>query len=78
MNGDRDPTWGLDFHDPEFLADPYPALGRVREATPMFRNEQTGQWMLTRFGDVYENGCLCDLVDALRYTYVMSLLHVRY
>ena len=54
MNGDRGPAWGLDFYDPEFLADPYPALGRVREATPIFRNEQTGQWMLTRFGDVYE------------------------
>ena len=54
MNGDREPAWGLDFYDPQFLADPYPALGRVREATPIFRNEQTGQWMLTRFPDVYE------------------------
>ena len=44
----------LDFYDPGFLANPYPALGRVREATPIFRNEQTGQWMLTRFTDVYE------------------------
>ena len=49
-----DPASGLDFYDPGFLADPYPALGRVREATPIFRNEQTGQWMLTRFPDVYE------------------------
>ena len=49
-----DPASDLDFYDPEFLADPYPALGRVREATPIFRNEQTGQWMLTRFADVYE------------------------
>ena len=49
-----DPASGLDFYDPGFLADPYPALGRVREATPIFRNEQTGQWMLTRFADVYE------------------------
>ena len=47
-------AWGLDFYDPEFLADPYPALGRVREATPIFRDEETGQWMLTRFADVYE------------------------
>ena len=45
---------GLDFYDPAFLADPYPALGRVREATPVFRNPQTGTWMLTRFSDVYE------------------------
>ena len=49
-----DPMSELDFYDPGFLADPYPALGRVREATPIFRNEQTGQWMLTRFADVYE------------------------
>ena len=45
---------GLDFYDPAFLADPYPALGRVREATPIFRNPLTGVWMLTRFSDVYE------------------------
>ena len=49
-----EPAWGLDFYDPEFLADPYPALGRVRKATPIFRDEETGQWMLTRFADVYE------------------------
>ena len=49
-----DPVSELDFYDPGFLADPYPALGRVREATPIFRNQRTGQWMLTRFADVYE------------------------
>ena len=49
-----DPASELDFYDPGFLADPYPALGRVREATPIFRNEQTGQWMLTRFAEVDE------------------------
>ena len=50
----KDPASNLDFYDPGFLADPYPALGRVREATPIFRNKETGQWMLTRFADVYE------------------------
>ena len=50
----KDTASNLDFYDPGFLADPYPALGRVREAAPIFRNEQTGQWMLTRFADVYE------------------------
>ena len=45
---------GLDFYDPGFLADPYPALGRLREATPVFRHPRTGQWMLTRFSDTYE------------------------
>ena len=45
---------GLDFYDPAFIADPYPRLGRLREAAPVFRNEQTGHWMLTRFADVHE------------------------
>ena len=41
-------------HDPAFLADPYPALNALREATPGFWNEQTGQWTITRFSDVHE------------------------
>ena len=45
---------GLDFYDPAFIADPYPRLGRLREAAPVFRNDQTGHWMLTRFADVHE------------------------
>lgn len=40
--------------DPAFIADPYPVLGAIREATPAFMNERTGQWTLTRFEDVYE------------------------
>lgn len=44
----------LDFYDPAFIDDPYPTLGRLREAAPVFRNEQTGHWMLTRFADVHE------------------------
>ncbi len=54
MRDPQDLVEPLDFYDPAFLADPYPALGRVREATPVFRNPQTGVWMLTRFSDVYE------------------------
>ena len=54
MSDAEDLLEGLDFYDPAFLADPYPALGRVREATPIFRNPLTGVWMLTRFSDVYE------------------------
>ncbi len=41
-------------HDPAFVADPYPILGALREASPVFRNEATGQWTLTRFADVFE------------------------
>ena len=42
----------IDFDDTAFLADPYPTLSAVREETPIFWNEQTQQWMLTRFSDV--------------------------
>lgn len=40
--------------DPSFVDDPYPVLAEIREATPVFRNETTGQWVLTRFADVHE------------------------
>jgi cytochrome P450 len=46
------PTIELDVAEPEFLADPYPALGELREATPGFWNAATGQFTLTRFADV--------------------------
>lgn len=44
----------LDPDDPAFIDDPYPLLNELREATPIFWNERTGQWMLTRFADVSE------------------------
>ncbi|HAP75150.1 MAG TPA: cytochrome P450 [Acidimicrobiaceae bacterium] len=40
--------------DPAFIADPYPVLNELREATPGFWNERTGQWTITRFADVQE------------------------
>jgi cytochrome P450 len=40
--------------DPVFIADPYPLLNALREATPGFRNPLTGQWTITRFADVQE------------------------
>jgi cytochrome P450 len=40
--------------DPSFIADPYPALAEIRERTPIFWNEPSGQWILTRFADVQE------------------------
>jgi len=42
----------FDLGDPGFIADPYPLLAALREATPVFFNERTGQWVLTRFADV--------------------------
>ena len=44
----------FDPSDPAFIADPYPVLGEIREATPIFWNERTEQWTLTRFSDVQE------------------------
>ncbi len=38
--------------DPAFIADPYPVLSGLREATPIYWNGGSGQWMITRFDDV--------------------------
>ena len=38
--------------DPGFVADPYPVLAAIREATPIFWNESSQQWTLTRFEEV--------------------------
>lgn len=42
----------FDVSDPAFIAEPYPTLGALREATPIFWNERTGQWTVTRFADI--------------------------
>ncbi|CAN5430105.1 cytochrome P450 [soil metagenome] len=57
MNEDRldaDMLARFDVDDPSFIADPYPVLNELREATPIFWNERTRQWTLTRFADIYE------------------------
>lgn len=43
---------------PGFLADPYPVLNRLREATPVLRHETLGRWFVTRHADV--RACLRD------------------
>ncbi len=40
--------------DSGFIANPYPDLAVLREATPIFWNEASGQWVLTRFADIHE------------------------
>ncbi len=42
----------FDVGDPAFIADPYPALGRLREATPLVHDERRDVWYLTRFDDL--------------------------
>jgi cytochrome P450 len=43
----------FDVDDPSFIADPYPSLAAIREATPIYRDDRTDQWVVTRFGDVH-------------------------
>lgn len=38
--------------DLDFIANPYPVMNAIREATPIFWSDQTNQWMVTRFEDV--------------------------
>ena len=42
----------FDVGDPAFIANPYPVLNELRETAPIFWNEGSGQWMVTRFEDV--------------------------
>ena len=44
----------FDVSDPAFLQWPYPVLDELREATPIFHDERTGQWVVTRFAESYE------------------------
>jgi cytochrome P450 len=43
---------------PEFLADPYPVLAELREATPVLRHDKLDRWFVTRHADV--RACLRD------------------
>ena len=38
---------------PAFIADPYPVLAALREATPIFWYEPAQQWMLTRYSAIH-------------------------
>ena len=48
----------FDPSDPEFLADPYPVLNRVREQAPLFYDAERERWFVTRHEDV--RSCLRD------------------
>lgn len=41
--------------DPDFIADPYPFLAALRAQTPIFWNESSQQWVLTRFSDIHDS-----------------------
>jgi cytochrome P450 len=56
--------------DAGFQQNPYPVLNAIREATPMFRNERTGQWTVTRFELVH--ALLRDRRLGRNYTHIAS------
>jgi len=43
---------GYDPWHPAFVADPYPALARLREQAPVIHDERTNQWLVSRHADV--------------------------
>ena len=43
---------GYDPWDHGFIADPYPALGRLRDQAPVVYDERTNQWLVSRHADV--------------------------
>lgn len=51
-------TLRFDPTDSAFLADPYPILGTLREATPVLHDERLDRWFVTRHEDV--RACLRD------------------
>src|SRR5437016_2706845 len=61
---------GFDPSDPGFLADPYPALNRLRESAPAFYDEQRERWFVTRHEDV--RSCLRDKRLGRNFRHVMT------
>ena len=61
---------GYDPWDPAFVADPYPALARLRDEAPVVYDERTNQWLVSRFADV--NAALRDRRLGRRYTHVAT------
>jgi len=48
----------IDLDNRDFLRDPYPALGQMREAAPVVYDERFGVWLVTRHNEV--RSCLRD------------------
>jgi cytochrome P450 len=58
VTGTETDALGFDPGDPRFIADPYPALSALREATPIAYDERLRLWFVTRHADV--RACLRD------------------
>src|SRR5437762_7878488 len=64
----------FDPSDPGFLADPYPALNRLRESAPAFYDEQRERWFVTRHEDV--RSCLRDKRLGRNFRHVLSPVEI--
>src|SRR5213595_283393 len=60
----------FDPSDPGFLADPYPALNRLRETARIFWDPERERWFVTRHEDV--RACLRDKRLGRNFRHVMS------
>jgi cytochrome P450 len=60
----------LDPSDPEFLANPYPVLNRLRERAPIFYDAGRERWFVTRHEDV--RSCLRDKRLGRNFRHVME------
>ena len=61
---------GYDPWDEAFVADPYPALARLRDQAPVVFDERTNQWLVSRHADV--NAALRDRRLGRSYLHVAS------
>jgi cytochrome P450 len=61
---------GYDPWNPAFIADPYPALARLRDEAPVIYDERTKQWLVSRHADV--NALLRDRRLGRSYLHVAS------
>jgi cytochrome P450 len=64
----------FDPSDPEFLADPYPVLNRLRERTPLFYDAGRGRWFVTRHENV--RSCLRDKRLGRNFRHVMEAAEI--
>jgi cytochrome P450 len=63
-------TLDFDPSDEGFLADPYPALARLRESTRLLHDEARGRWFVPRHEDV--RGCLRDKRLGRNFRHILS------
>jgi len=63
-------TLAFDPSDPDFLADPYPVLNRLRESARVFYDEGRRRWFVTRHDDV--RSCLRDKRLGRNFRHVMT------